>query len=112
MLRWITTSVVVQRAHSDVWLAGRIVFSRKYVLPLYGRDNAGLLMKVESVNVDGIAYERKKDDYRTGRVNSVFSYMATVAQVLEQKKSGETDCYINFPAWVEAHGIEPRTPCL
>ena len=61
---------------------------------------------------DGIAYERQNDVYRTGRVNSVFSYMASLARVLEQKKSGEIDSKINFPAWVEDSGVEPLTSCM
>ena len=61
---------------------------------------------------EGIAYDREKDTYRTGRANSIFSYMAGLAQTLAKKKTGETNPKISFPGLVEAHGFEPRTLCL
>ena len=61
---------------------------------------------------DGISYDRKKDQCRTQRVNSIFSCIAVGAQVSANKKSGELNKIIEFPAWVEAHGFEPRTLCL
>ncbi len=61
---------------------------------------------------DGIAYERQNDAYRTGRVNSVFSYMASLVRVLEEKKSGKSNRVIEFPAWVEDSGFEPLTSCM
>ena len=58
---------------------------------------------------DGITYDREKDAYRTGRANSILSYMAGLAQAVAKKKTGETDSKISFPGLVEAHGFEPRT---
>ncbi len=80
------------------------------LVPLWDSGDYGEMQRLQyMVYPDGIAYDRKNDEYRTGRVNSVFSYMATMAQVLEQNKNGETDCNINFPAWVVWAGIEPAT---
>jgi len=61
---------------------------------------------------EGISYNREKDSFRTLRVNSVFSCIASLAQVSGQNKNGKINRVINFPAWVEAHGFEPRTLCL
>lgn len=61
---------------------------------------------------EGIAYERENDRVQTGRVNVIFSRIASGAQFLAQKKTGETDPKIDFPGLVEAHGFEPRTLCV
>lgn len=66
----------------------------------------------KAVFPDGMYYNRKTDECRTPRVNSVLLYMAGLAQVLEQNKSGETESEFNFPAWVENTGIEPVTSCM
>ncbi len=61
---------------------------------------------------DGIAYDREKDTYRTGRANEIFRYMAGLAQVLAKKKTGETNPKISFPGLVEDSGFEPLTSCM
>ena len=37
---------------------------------------------------DGIEYDRKNDEYRTFRVNSIFSYIPLIADEVEHKKTG------------------------
>ncbi len=55
--------------------------------PLWDLGDYGEKMQLQYLLFpDGITYERKNDTYRTGRINSVFSYMASLAEVLEHKK--------------------------
>ncbi len=56
---------------------------------------------------DGIRYNRKKDEYRTERVNSVFSYIAQLAGAVGNEKSEHKDKNISVPAFVEPTGLEP-----
>lgn len=63
---------------------------------------------------EGMTYNRKKDECRSPRVNSVFLYIAELARVLEQTKSGNKTKNSHVPALVEDIGVEPMTsnmPC-
>ena len=60
----------------------------------------------------GMTYNREKDECRTSRINSVFAYMASLARVLENEKTGNSSQKFGVAGLVEAHGIEPRTLCL
>jgi len=60
---------------------------------------------------DGIRYSRKKQHYRTQRVNSLFSINNLFSDTYRNKnKRGET-ILNDFPSGVELRGIEPRS-CL
>ena len=56
---------------------------------------------------DGICYDRKKDECRTQRVNSIFSCIAVGARLSADRKSGEFNNDIEFPALVDPLGVEP-----
>jgi site-specific DNA recombinase len=56
---------------------------------------------------DGILYNRKKDECRTERVNSVFSYISQLAWVLGKEKSGHKEENFSMSALVEPTGLEP-----
>ncbi len=56
---------------------------------------------------DGIRYNRKKDESRTERVNSVFSYIAQLAWVVGKEKSEHKDKIFSVSAFVEPTGLEP-----
>jgi site-specific DNA recombinase len=45
----------------------------------------------------GIFVDKENNDYRTPQVNSVFLYFARLKRVLEQNKTGKTDCNVDFP---------------
>ena len=50
-------------------------------------DNKTKIQKL--VFPEGIAYDRQKNEFRTFRVNTIFSLIADVARVSEQKKIGQ-----------------------
>ena len=52
-------------------------------------DNKTKIQKL--VFPEGIAYDRQKNEFRTFRVNTIFSLIADVARVSEQKKIGQPD---------------------
>ena len=58
---------------------------------------------------EGIAYDRKKDQCRTLRVNSVFSYIEGQQRILEGKRKGNYNEILQFPGSVARTGIEPMT---
>jgi site-specific DNA recombinase len=57
----------------------------------------------------GMRYNRKNDESRTERVNTVFLYMAELVDVLGKYKSGNNEGYFNAPAFVVRAGVEPAT---
>jgi site-specific DNA recombinase len=59
---------------------------------------------------EGILYDTKKDDYRTIRVNSLFSYIPELAMDLEQKKTGTSHSKMKNSGSVPEAGIEPALP--
>jgi site-specific DNA recombinase len=64
---------------------------------------------------NGIRYNRKKDQSRTERVNSIFSYIAQLVRVVGKEKNEHKDKNISVSAFVENIGLEPITsnmPCL
>lgn len=61
---------------------------------------------------DGLLYNRKNDECRTPRINSVFLYMTGLARALQKSKSGDTSKIDNVPALVESIGVEPTTSCM
>jgi site-specific DNA recombinase len=50
---------------------------------------------------NGIRYNRKKDESRTERVNSVFSYIVQLARVVEKEKSEHKEENFSVSAFVE-----------
>jgi site-specific DNA recombinase len=61
---------------------------------------------------NGIRYNRKKDESRTEKVNSVFSFIAQLAWVVGKEKSEHKDKNISVSALVENNGFEPLTYSL
>ncbi len=61
---------------------------------------------------EGFYYNRIKDQVRTSRINSVFTYIASLARVSGNEKTGNSTAKSDVAGWVEAHGFEPRTLCL
>jgi site-specific DNA recombinase len=61
---------------------------------------------------DGITYNRKNDECRTPRVNSVFLYMQQLQSILQKSKSGNTTSVEDVSALVENSGVEPLTSCM
>lgn len=56
---------------------------------------------------EGISYNRKNDECRTPRINTIFLYMQQLARVLAKNKSGNKANICNVPALVELGGVEP-----
>ncbi len=56
----------------------------------------------------GIFYNRENDDYRTTRINLIFSAIPCITKGLVQKKSDDFNFPIEIPAWVDPLGLEPR----
>ena len=61
---------------------------------------------------EGIAYNRKKDECLTLRVNSIFRCIADVASVSANNKSGGNTVNCISSALVENTGVEPVTSCM
>ncbi|MEY3967209.1 MAG: hypothetical protein RL137_109, partial [Bacteroidota bacterium] len=58
---------------------------------------------------EGIFYDRKKDGYRTSRVNLLFSAIPYLTGLVEAYKNGDSDILAKIPTWVVPHGLEPWT---
>lgn len=58
---------------------------------------------------EGIRYNREKDDYRTTRINLLFSGIPDIARLLEGKIKGDLTETDQIPTWVGPLGIEPST---
>lgn len=59
---------------------------------------------------EGVQFEREKEGYRTGRVNSLFGLAAQISQNLGQKEKGEKLDISCFSPLVVRRGIEPLLP--
>ncbi len=58
---------------------------------------------------EGINYSRKNDDYRTLKINLLFSVIPYFTGFAEGKKNGDFDFSAEIPTWVVPLGIEPST---
>jgi site-specific DNA recombinase len=58
---------------------------------------------------DGIFYNRKKDDYRTPKINLLFSAIPYLTELVERQKNGDLVNFNEIPTWVGPPGIEPGT---
>ena len=58
---------------------------------------------------EGIYYNRKNDDYRTPRINLLFSVTPYLTGLVEGYKNGDSDILAKIPTWVVPHGLEPWT---
>ena len=56
---------------------------------------------------DGMYYNRRKDECRTLRINTVFLYMSELAGILKENKNGNIGIKTYVPALVEPTGLEP-----
>lgn len=76
--------------------------------PLWASSDYGEKQKLQFlVFPDGFVYDRKNDQCRTPRINSVFAYMASLARLSDQQKSGNSNQKVEVPAPVEPGGVEP-----
>jgi site-specific DNA recombinase len=57
----------------------------------------------------GIHYNRKNDNYRTPRINLLFSAIPYISMLVEGYKNGDFDILDKIPTWVVPLGIEPST---
>ncbi len=60
----------------------------------------------------GISYNRKTNECRTPRVNSIFHYIADLTGISEENNNGDTTLSSDVPALVENNGVEPMTSCM
>ena len=58
---------------------------------------------------DGIRYNKKNDKCRIERINSIFAYIACVAQEMAKQKSGIPELSLKYSTLVGPLGIEPST---
>ena len=58
---------------------------------------------------EGIRYNRENDDYRTTRINLLFSGIPSLARVIEGSKKGNLINFDQIPTSVGPLGIEPST---
>jgi site-specific DNA recombinase len=58
---------------------------------------------------EGVQYEHEKGQYRTGRMNAIFSLIHSLSTASNTKKEGKTDADDQFSPWVAPPGIEPRS---
>jgi site-specific DNA recombinase len=58
---------------------------------------------------EGIRYDKKNEQCRTTKINSVFRYIAQLVKDLGEIKTGESKIIFDFPHWVGPLGIEPST---
>jgi site-specific DNA recombinase len=58
---------------------------------------------------EGILYNRKNDNYRTPRINLLFSAIPYLTGLIEAYKKGDFDILAKIPTWVVPLGIEPST---
>jgi site-specific DNA recombinase len=63
----------------------------------------------EMVFPQGIRYNREKDDYRTTRINLLFSAIPYLVSVSERYKKGDSVKFNEIPTWVGPPGLEPGT---
>lgn len=61
---------------------------------------------------EGIYYERKNSAYRTDRVNTVFTLIASLTSQLENKKTGQSGNESDLSGLVENIGVEPMTSSM
>jgi site-specific DNA recombinase len=52
---------------------------------------------------------REKLQYRTGRMNAIFSLIHSLSAAANPKKGGKTDADDQFSPWVAGAGLEPAT---
>ncbi len=58
---------------------------------------------------EGIYYQRKNDDYRTTRINLLFSAIPYLTGLIDAYKNGDLDILAKIPTWVVPAGLEPAT---
>ena len=59
---------------------------------------------------DGILYDFKNDNYRTTRVNSIFSVIPSLSIINNDKKNGSNTDFSDYSRLVPEAGIEPARP--
>lgn len=78
---------------------------------IWGSGNYQLKQKLQYLLFpEGIMYDKKDGHYLTQKANIVFSWMSSIARVLEKNKSGQTSVNTDLSALVERTGIEPVIP--
>ncbi len=72
-------------------------------------DYTGKLKLQHLVFPKGITYNKKTDECRTPEINPLFSYIAYLKRVLEQKKIGIKEENFNYSDLVASPGVEPES---
>ena len=77
---------------------------------LWKKANFGRKQRIQNlVFPEGIFYDRKKDDYRTSRINLLFSAIPYLKGLVDGYKNGDLDILAKIPTWVVPAGLEPAT---
>ena len=77
---------------------------------LWRKANFGGKQRIQNLLFpEGILYNRKKDDYRTPRINLLFSVIPYLTGLVDGYKNGDTDILAKIPTWVVPPGLEPGT---
>ena len=91
-----------------------IDLSLKYSLKLpelWGSGNLEVKRSIQKmVFPDGILYDFKNDDYRTTRINSIFSVIPSLSVKNKHKKNGNKTDFSDYSRLVPWAGIEPALP--
>ena len=91
-----------------------IDLSLKYSLKLpelWGSGNLEVKRSIQKmVFPDGILYDFKNDDYRTTRINSIFSVIPSLSVKNRHKKNGNKTDFSDYSRLVPGAGIEPALP--
>ena len=77
---------------------------------LWRKSNFGRKQRIQNLLFpEGIQYNRKKDDYRTSKINLLFSAIPYLTGLVEGYKKGDSNFSAKIPTWVVPLGIEPST---
>ena len=78
---------------------------------LWRKANFGRKQRIQNLLFpEGIHYNRKNDDYRTTRINLLFSTIPYLTGLVERYKNGDSAFSDEIPTWVGPPGLEPGTP--
>ena len=78
---------------------------------LWGSGNLEVKRSIQKmVFPDGILYDFKNDDYRTTRINSIFSVIPSLSVKNKHKKNGNKTDFSDYSRLVLGTGLEPVRP--
>ena len=81
------------------------------LLNIWGKQDYEQKVKTQNMLFpEGIRYNRKKQHYRTHRINSLFTLNTLFSETYGDKKQRGETIFYDFPSQVGPHGLEPWTP--